>query len=96
MPYADAGFLQSTVGKPKNPPRPILFDLHLDALPPSYEILFMAELDSDHRVARVPFKELPASEALAFSHAFSEFQQLTEDDIDRHRRASTLIDRPKV
>ena len=88
--------LTETTVETTRPPRPILFDVHLDSWPPTYELLFLAELDSDHRVARVPLKKLPESESHAYSHAFSEFQQLTEEDIDRYCREARLIDRSEV
>jgi hypothetical protein len=78
------------------PSRPILFDVHLDANPPSFEILFLAELDSDYRIAQVPLRELPASRAIAFQHAYSEFEQLTPSELDQLRKRSELVDRTKI
>ena len=85
---------RSTVGP--RPARPILFDVRLDATPPSYEILFLAELDSDHRIAQVPFVEVPASPANAFQHAFGEFRRLSDDDVGRLRTRAELIDRTRT
>jgi len=74
-------------------PRPILFGLRLDADPASYEILFLADIDSDHRIALVPFSEDPLTAADPLRLAFAEFSRLDPREAERYRRSAELIER---
>jgi hypothetical protein len=76
--------------------RPIFFGLRLEASPPSYEVLFPAELDSDHRIAVVPFQDDPFVGPDAMRQGFIEFTRLEPDEIERLRESAESIDRTQL
>jgi hypothetical protein len=77
----------------RRPPRPIFFGLRLEATPASYEVLFLAELDSDHRIAAVPFRDDPSADPDPMRLGFIEFTQLEPDEMEKLRTSAELIDR---
>jgi hypothetical protein len=83
----------NTSGRPF---RPIYFGLRLEATPPSYEVLFLAELDSDHRIAAVQFRDDPAVDPDPLRLGFVEFTRLQPDEIERLRMSAELVDRTQM
>ena len=71
--------------------RAIIWGVRLGDPPPSYEILFLAQLDDDHRVVRLPFQNPPQDETRAFIAA--------REELDRRQalielaRSAELLDR---
>ena len=82
-----------SMGKPLNP---IIWGVRLDDEPPCFEILFLARLDDDHRVARVPFAVPPRAgtpERDALMAARKELDRLSSEAVIALARAAELTDR---
>ncbi len=80
-------------------PRPIVWGVFLNESPPCFEILFLAQLDDDHRVARVPFTAavpLGTPEREAMQIAREELDQVPVERINEIARSAQLIDRAPI
>ena len=73
--------------------RAIIWGVRLGDPPPSYEILFLAQLDDDHRVVRLPFQNPPQNETQAFTAARKELDHLPRQALIELARTAELLDR---
>lgn len=79
--------------------RPIVWDVVLDARPPYYEILFLDQVNGDHRLAKVPFVQAPPADidrTAALVRANGEMEQLSLERRVEALKGAEVIDRRRV
>jgi hypothetical protein len=64
-----------------NSPDPILFGIELRTDPPFFEVLFIADKDPDHCVARVTFDRPVKDEQDAFLQARRQLAEMSENEL---------------
>jgi hypothetical protein len=82
------------------PIKRILWDVNQAAGPCEFEILFVARLDDDHRVAHAPFSD-PAHVAgltrdAAIGVAMRELNAIPEERLEQLARSGELLDREQL
>jgi hypothetical protein len=75
---------------------PILFGLDLDADPPAFEILFLADDERNNCVAWVPFDQPVKNAAEASRQAQKQIARMSQEDLRNLECTAALLERSGV
>jgi hypothetical protein len=75
---------------------PILFGLDLDATPPAFEILFLADDERNNCVAWVPFDRPVTNANEAHAQAQRQIERMSQEDLRSLECTAALLERSGV